>query len=129
MAATAASTPEPTDLALADSAGLGRGDFFWILAFDGVKSLSSVPASGGDPAARCERERFFGVDVIIERYVELEQSMETIVAETAIDAATVQQFCRMIDRAEYKRNQAAIVLKVTQRCFGRGRAMPIVMRG
>ena len=71
MAPTAASTPEPTDLALADSAGLGRGDFFWILAFDGVKSLSSVPASGGDPAARCERERFLGVDVIIERFIRL----------------------------------------------------------
>jgi NAD+ synthase (glutamine-hydrolysing) len=68
------------------------------------------------------------LDAIIERFVELEQSVETIIGETDFDGDMVRKFTRMIDFAEYKRNQAAVVLKVTQRCFGRGRAMPIVMR-
>jgi NAD+ synthetase len=68
------------------------------------------------------------LDVIIERSVELEQSVDRIISETGIDAETVRQFVHMIDRAEYKRQQAALVLKVTQRTFGRGRPMPIVLR-
>jgi hypothetical protein len=34
----------------------------------------------------------------------------------------------MVDAAEYKRKQAAPVLKVTPRAFGTGRRMPIAQR-
>jgi NAD+ synthase/NAD+ synthase (glutamine-hydrolysing) len=68
------------------------------------------------------------LDQIIERRIELEQSAETIIAESGIDPAVVSRTLTMIDRAQYKRDQAPVVLKVTGRAFGRGRPMPIVMR-
>jgi NAD+ synthase (glutamine-hydrolysing) len=69
------------------------------------------------------------LDEIITRYLDLEQSVTRIIAETGFDDTTVCRSARLIDAAEYKRYQAAIILKVTQRAFGRGRPMPIVMRG
>ncbi|MEE9129733.1 MAG: hypothetical protein V3T84_06910, partial [Phycisphaerales bacterium] len=44
------------------------------------------------------------------------------------DDEVVRDTVRMIDRAQYKRDQSAIVLKVTPRAFGRGRPMPIAMK-
>lgn len=69
------------------------------------------------------------LDQIIERLVEREQSPEQIIEETGLDAELVEQTVKMIDRSEYKRNQAAVILKVSPRAFGRGRVMPIVMKG
>jgi len=73
------------------------------------------------------------LDQIIERYVELEQSGQQIIDELAgtsphVNAQTVEQVIRMIDRNEYKRRQAAPGLKVTSRAFGFGRRMPIAQR-
>ncbi len=68
------------------------------------------------------------LDVIVERHVEREQSVGQIVEETEFDAPFVQRVVRLIDRAQFKREQAAPILKVTPRTFGRGRPMPIAMR-
>jgi NAD+ synthase (glutamine-hydrolysing) len=68
------------------------------------------------------------LDQIIDRYVDREESVEHIIEVTAFDRQTVEHFARLIDRSQYKREQAALVLKVTQRAFGRGRPMPVVMR-
>lgn len=68
------------------------------------------------------------LDEIVERYVEREQCCERIVAETGIEPELVEKTLRMIDRTEYKREQAAMILKVSPRAFGRGRAMPVVGR-
>jgi len=68
------------------------------------------------------------LDEIIERYVDYEQSAEQIVEETAISASIVRQWTKAIDRSEYKRNQAPVILKVSPRAFGPGRPMPIVMK-
>ncbi len=68
------------------------------------------------------------LDRIVERYIELEQSASRIIDETGLVADLVRQTVRMIDRAQYKRDQAALILKVTPRTFGRGRPMPIVMK-
>ena len=68
------------------------------------------------------------LDQIIERHVEREQSTRQIIEETDLDPDLVRQIARMIDRAQYKRDQAAVVLKVTDRAFGPGRPMPIAMR-
>ncbi|MCZ6851932.1 MAG: hypothetical protein O7F17_09850, partial [Planctomycetota bacterium] len=51
-----------------------------------------------------------------------------IIDETDIEAQLVRETVSMIDRAQYKRDQAALILKVTARTFGRGRPMPIAMR-
>ncbi|MFN3168301.1 MAG: NAD+ synthase [Phycisphaeraceae bacterium] len=68
------------------------------------------------------------LDPIIERYVEREQSVATIIQETGYDAETVHRIARLIDRNEYKRKQAAPGLKITGRAFGFGRRMPIAQR-
>ena len=68
------------------------------------------------------------LDQIIERRIELEQSEATIMAESGIDPSIVRKTMAMIDRAQYKRDQAPVVLKVTGRAFGPGRPMPIVSR-
>ncbi|MCA9290425.1 MAG: NAD(+) synthase, partial [Phycisphaerales bacterium] len=68
------------------------------------------------------------LDAIIRAVVEEERSVESIIARDGLDAGTVRRFARAIDLAEYKRNQAAVILKVSRRTFGPGRPMPLVMR-
>jgi NAD+ synthase (glutamine-hydrolysing) len=67
------------------------------------------------------------LDPIIEAYVEDDLGVEQIVA-AGHDAATVERVVRMIDRAEYKRRQAAPGVKITPKAFGRDRRMPITNR-
>ena len=64
------------------------------------------------------------LDQILELHVELSQSEEEIVAQ-GFDEATVRQVLGMVRNAEFKRKQAAPVLKVTSRAFGTGWRMPI----
>ncbi len=68
------------------------------------------------------------LDQIVERHIERELSIRQIVEETALEPHLVREIVRMIDLAQYKRDQAATVLKVTPRAFGRGRPMPIAMK-
>ena len=67
------------------------------------------------------------LDKIVELYVEEMLSVEQIVA-AGIDRQVVEWTIRRIDCAEFKRRQAAPVLKVTGRAFGMGRRMPIAQR-
>ena len=65
------------------------------------------------------------LDEILERHVEQCQSAEEIIAQ-GYDDATVRRVLRLVRIAEFKRKQAAPVLKVTSRAFGTGWRMPIV---
>jgi len=67
------------------------------------------------------------LDGILDLYVRQERSHDDIVA-AGFDPATVARVLRLVDRNEYKRQQAAPGLKVTSRAFGVGRRMPIVQR-
>ncbi len=67
------------------------------------------------------------LDPILEAYVENNQSIPEIVAR-GFDEATVRRVVRMVDRAEYKRRQAAPILRITHRAFGPGRQLPIAQR-
>ncbi len=67
------------------------------------------------------------LDQILERLVEREEAVASIVAE-GFDRETVMKVARMLDLAEYKRRQAAPGVKVTLRNFGRDRRYPIVNR-
>ena len=67
------------------------------------------------------------LDPIIEAYVEDDADVDTIVAR-GFDRATVERVARMIDRAEYKRRQAAPGVKITPKAFGRDRRLPITNR-
>ena len=68
------------------------------------------------------------LDQIVRLRVEEERSVETIVERTGLDHDEVERWVTQIDRNEYKRHQAAIVLKVSSRTFGRGRPMPLALR-
>ncbi len=68
------------------------------------------------------------LDAIVERTIDREQSPDTIIREARVDAQLVRKYTGMIDAAQYKREQAAIIPKLTARTFGRGRVMPIVMK-
>ena len=65
------------------------------------------------------------LDPILELHVEQCQSAEEIIAR-GYDEATVRRVLRLVRMAEFKRKQAAPVLKVTSRAFGLGWRMPIV---
>ena len=68
------------------------------------------------------------LDTILEAYVEDNQSPETIAAEHSFDLALVRHVVRMVDRNEYKRQQAAPGLKISPKAFGFGRRYPIAAK-
>jgi NAD+ synthase len=67
------------------------------------------------------------LDAILERLVEREEPLASIVAE-GFDRDTVARIDRLLNVAEYKRRQAAPGVKVTRRNFGRDRRYPITNR-
>jgi NAD+ synthase/NAD+ synthase (glutamine-hydrolysing) len=64
------------------------------------------------------------LDQILEFHVEQSQSAEEIIARGFAEA-DVRRVLRLVRNAEFKRKQAAPVLKVTSRAFGTGWRMPI----
>ena len=68
------------------------------------------------------------LDPILEAYVERYETPSQIVAEYGFPAAIVEHIVRLVERTEYKRQQAAPVLKVTPKSFGMGRRFPIAAR-
>ena len=64
------------------------------------------------------------LDAILERLVEREEPLATIVAG-GFDREVVARVDRLLNIAEYKRRQAAPGVKVTSRNFGRDRRYPI----
>ena len=70
------------------------------------------------------------LDPILEAYVERYETAEEIVQSSSLplDIALVRSILRMVERSEYKRQQAAPILKVTQKSFGVGRRFPIAVK-
>jgi NAD+ synthetase len=68
------------------------------------------------------------LDPIVEAYVERYETPERIAAEHGFSLDLVQQVVRLVERSEYKRQQAAPVLKVTSKSFGMGRRFPIAVK-
>jgi NAD+ synthase (glutamine-hydrolysing) len=70
------------------------------------------------------------LDPILEAYVERYETAEEIVqaSRMPLDLELVRSVLRMVERSEYKRQQAAPVLKVTQKSFGVGRRFPIAVK-
>jgi len=64
------------------------------------------------------------IDRILELHIEGCRSAEEIVAQ-GYEEETVRKVLRLVRNAEFKRKQAAPVLKVTSRAFGTGWRMPI----
>jgi NAD+ synthetase len=68
------------------------------------------------------------LDPILEAYVERYESPEHIAEEHGFPLELVKQVVRLVERSEYKRQQAAPVLKVTSKSFGPGRRFPIAVK-
>jgi NAD+ synthase (glutamine-hydrolysing) len=68
------------------------------------------------------------LDPIILAYVEDDLGVDQIVERGIGDRETARQVAAMIDRAEYKRRQAAPGVKITPKAFGRDRRLPITDR-
>jgi NAD+ synthase (glutamine-hydrolysing) len=68
------------------------------------------------------------LDVILEDYVEDSHSPEQIAAQRGIELALVRRVVRMVERSEYKRQQAAPGLKISAKAFGYGRRFPIAAK-
>jgi NAD+ synthetase len=68
------------------------------------------------------------LDPILEAYVERYETPEQIAKANGFPLELVQQVVRLVERSEYKRQQAAPVLKVTSKSFGMGRRFPIAVK-
>ena len=72
------------------------------------------------------------LDPILEAYVEHYETAEMILkscgTQAGVDLGMIQSIVRMVERSEYKRQQAAPVLKVTPKSFGSGRRFPIAVK-
>ncbi len=68
------------------------------------------------------------LDAVLEDYVEDSHSAERIAADRGLDIEVVKRVIRMVDRAEYKRQQAAPGLKISPKAFGYGRRFPIASK-
>ena len=68
------------------------------------------------------------LDNILDDYVEDYRTAEQIAADRGYDIKVVRDVIRMIERSEYKRQQAAPGLKITRKAFGLGRRFPIAQK-
>ncbi|MDD1626516.1 MAG: NAD+ synthase, partial [Methylococcaceae bacterium] len=64
------------------------------------------------------------LDPILERYVELDQSAEEIIA-AGFRREDVARAINLVDRNEYKRRQSPPGIRITTKAFGRDRRYPI----
>ncbi|HEU5403552.1 MAG TPA: NAD+ synthase [Terriglobales bacterium] len=67
------------------------------------------------------------LDQILEDYVEDLRSADEIAATRKLDIDLVRRVVKMIERSEYKRQQAAPGIKITEKAFGVGRRFPIAV--
>ncbi|MCU1284804.1 MAG: NH(3)-dependent synthetase [Acidobacteriales bacterium] len=68
------------------------------------------------------------LDAILEDYVEDMKTVKQISTERNLDKELVLKIVRMIERSEYKRQQAPPGLKITEKAFGVGRRFPVAAR-
>ena len=68
------------------------------------------------------------LDAILEDYVEESRSAEQIARDHNFDLGLVQRVIRMVERSEYKRQQAAPGIKISAKAFGYGRRFPIAAK-
>jgi NAD+ synthase/NAD+ synthase (glutamine-hydrolysing) len=68
------------------------------------------------------------LDVILEDYVEESCSGEQIARAHNFDLDLVRRVIRMVERSEYKRQQAAPGIKISAKAFGYGRRFPIAAK-
>ncbi len=69
------------------------------------------------------------LDAILKAYIEENRSADEIAASLLhLEPSLVRRTIRMVNAAEYKRQQAPPTLKVTAKAFGMGRRFPIAQK-
>ncbi len=68
------------------------------------------------------------LDAILEDFVEESSSVDQIARVHNLDPDLVRRVIRMIERSEYKRQQAAPGIKISAKAFGFGRRFPIAAK-
>jgi NAD+ synthase (glutamine-hydrolysing) len=68
------------------------------------------------------------LDAVLEDYIEDAHCAERIAADRGFDIDVVKRVVGMVDRAEYKRQQAAPGIKISSKAFGYGRRFPIAAK-
>ena len=68
------------------------------------------------------------LDAILKAYIEENMGADEIAATQQLDPSLVRRTVRMVNAAEYKRQQAPPTLKVTAKAFGMGRRFPIAQK-
>jgi NAD+ synthase/NAD+ synthase (glutamine-hydrolysing) len=68
------------------------------------------------------------LDLVLEDYVEDLKTVKQIAKERGLDKELVLRIVRLIERSEFKRQQAPPGLKVTEKAFGVGRRFPIAAK-
>jgi NAD+ synthase (glutamine-hydrolysing) len=68
------------------------------------------------------------LDPILEDYVEKSKSADQIAKDRKCDIELVKRVIRMVERSEYKRQQAAPGIKISEKAFGYGRRFPIAAK-
>jgi NAD+ synthase/NAD+ synthase (glutamine-hydrolysing) len=68
------------------------------------------------------------LDAVLEDYVEEAHSAEQIAADHGFDIDLVRRVICMVERTEYKRQQAAPGIKISPKAFGYGRRFPIAAK-
>ena len=68
------------------------------------------------------------LDPILLAYIEEYSSAEEIAQSQGVELGLVNDVIRLVELSEYKRQQAAPVLKVSKKSFGTGRRFPIAAR-
>ena len=68
------------------------------------------------------------LDTILEDYIEDNKSVDQIAAERGYELALVRKIASSVEHNEYKRQQAAPTIKISEKAFGAGRRFPIAAK-
>ena len=68
------------------------------------------------------------LDAVLRLHIDFDMCIDEIEEELGHEGVFVSNIIRMVDSAQFKREQASVLFKTSPRTFGRGRRMPIVMK-
>ncbi len=68
------------------------------------------------------------LDEILRLHIDFDLGIDDIEEKVSKPREFISNIIKMVDRAQFKRYQAAVILKTSPRTFGRGRRMPLVMK-
>jgi NAD+ synthase (glutamine-hydrolysing) len=67
------------------------------------------------------------LDSILRLHIDLDLGTDEIEESLDCEETLIAEIVKKVDQSQFKRDQAAVILKTSPRSFGRGRRMPIVM--